>query len=76
MVLLVLIHVMLHWSWVCGVLSTRILARRTVPGGPPATKRKIDEGVQTLYGVALLMIVLHLLAGVVHAALLTVTSPV
>ena len=75
MVLLVLLHLMLHWSWVCGVLTTRILPSRRPTPGQPREKRKMDEGVQTLYGVALLMLALHLLGGLILAALLTVESP-
>lgn len=47
----VLLHLMLHWSWVCGVITTRLLHRK-------ATK---DEGSQTLYGVGTLLVVLHIL---------------
>ncbi len=38
LVLAVLVHVMLHWNWVCGVVTTRLLARRE------GKKRKWTEG--------------------------------
>ncbi|HIE96508.1 MAG TPA: hypothetical protein EYG03_10785 [Planctomycetes bacterium] len=39
----VLLHVMLHWTWVCSVLSKRVLGRREVP----------DNGTRTIYGVSM-----------------------
>jgi hypothetical protein len=58
--LMVLVHVMLHWSWVCGVVGQRLSKRlgRTV---------RIDEANQTLYGVGLLVL-LFVAAGVVVGA--------
>jgi hypothetical protein len=47
----VVLHVMLHWNWVCSVLSAQILNVR----------EKIDEGMQTIYGVATLIVLLHIL---------------
>lgn len=68
MVLTILLHVMLHWSWVCGVIAMRIAARA---GG----KRKIDEAAQTLYGVGLLIVLLNVLGITLAVAVLTVRSP-
>src|SRR4029079_18213435 len=48
----VLIHVMLHWNWVCGFLAARLVRDK---------KAKIDDGTQTLYGVGLLIVILNLL---------------
>lgn len=58
--LMVLVHVMLHWSWVCGVVAQRLSKRlgRTV---------RIDEANQTVYGVGLL-VVLFTAAGMVIGA--------
>ena len=41
----VLLHVMLHWTWICSVMSKRILGRNQIP----------DDGIRTLYGVGLLI---------------------
>lgn len=61
----VLLHVMLHWSWVCGVFFAQI--RRT--------KSRPDDGMQTIYGVGFLILVLNLLGAGFAAAMLTIQSP-
>lgn len=48
----VVLHVMLHWSWIMGVVTTRLLGR----------KAERDTGAHTLIGVGLLLAILHLLA--------------
>jgi hypothetical protein len=48
----VVLHVMLHWSWIMGVITTRLLGRK-------ATR---DNGSHTLIGVGLLLAILHVLA--------------
>ena len=49
------LHVMMHWNWVCSVIATQIVRSRERP----------DEGMQTIYGVATLIVLLHLIgAGV------------
>lgn len=65
----VLVHVMLHWSWVCGVVGTRLSKwrGRTV---------RIDEANQTVYGVGLLVVLFTLIGLVVGTAALQIrTSP-
>ncbi|MGE3317442.1 MAG: DUF4405 domain-containing protein [Planctomycetaceae bacterium] len=61
----VLLHVMLHWDWVCGVLTTKLLKRKT----------KTEEGIRTIWGVATLIVLLHLLGGAVGLAFLTIEAP-
>jgi len=61
-----LVHVMLHWNWVCNVLATKILKRKTRP----------DDAAQTVYGVATLAAVLHVILIITVWALLTVKKPV
>jgi hypothetical protein len=63
--LAVLIHVMLHWNWVCSVVMTQVLR----------TRRRIDDSMQTLYGVGTLIILLHLMAAGLIAALWSVHRP-
>ena len=46
-----LLHVMFHWSWICGVVRTKLLNR---PG-------RDDTGSDTIWGVAFLVFLLHLL---------------
>jgi hypothetical protein len=46
------LHIMLHWSWIMGVVTTRFLGRKPVR----------DSGAHTLIGVGLLLAILHLLA--------------
>ena len=69
LVLGILLHVMLHWSWVCGVLSTRILPRRS------GKKRKSDDGVWTLYGVGLMIVLLNVMGFAIAAAALMIQNP-
>jgi hypothetical protein len=61
----VLLHVMMHWNWVCSVVATQILR----------TRRRPDEGMQTIYGVATLIVLLHVVAAGVIAAMLSVRRP-
>jgi hypothetical protein len=61
----ILVHVMLHWNWVCSVIATQILQTRDRP----------DEGKQTIYGVATLIILLHLIGVGVIVALFFVRQP-
>lgn len=46
----ILLHVMLHWTWVCSVLTKRVLGLREIP----------DDGIRTIYGVGLLICLLLL----------------
>lgn len=63
--LLALEHLVLHWSWVCGIIATKILR----------VKNRPDEANQAVYGVAtLITLLLALLAGLA-AAMLAVQKP-
>ncbi len=66
----ILLHVMLHWSWVCGVIANW---RRKRSGA--AAKGKADTGIQTLYGVGLLIAILNVLGLGIAVAVLTVQEP-
>jgi len=63
----ILVHVMFHWSWVCNVLASRFLGSRS---------GKVDDGLQTIYGVGLLIVLLNVIGITVAAAMLTITGPV
>ena len=47
----VVVHVMFHWTWICGVVATRFFHCK--PGK--------DDGSHTLIGVSLLVFLVHLL---------------
>lgn len=66
--LLALVHLMLHWSWVCGVVSQR-LSRRL------GRRVALADAEQTLVGVALLVGSLVVMGGLFVAALLALESP-
>ncbi len=61
----ILIHVMLHWSWVCGVIAARVGDK----------KARLDNGTQTLYGVGLLIVILNVLGAATAAAALMIRGP-
>lgn len=63
--LAVVLHVMLHWAWICGVVSTRLLGR----------KAGRDDGSQTLIGAVLIVVLIHLLMAGILAARMGLQSP-
>ncbi|MCA9235917.1 MAG: DUF4405 domain-containing protein [Planctomycetales bacterium] len=66
----ILVHVMLHWSWVCGVVASRVRAKK---GAGKAANR--DDGSRTLWGVGLLIVVFNAIGLGVAAAALTIQGP-
>lgn len=62
----VLVHVMLHWSWVCGVVVSKLLRQKRQP--------QLDDGNRTLYGVATLIVLLGVIGVIVAAANLAIQS--
>lgn len=66
--LTVLLHVMLHWSWVCGVVAGWMSKEE-------GKKLKSDDGLQTIYGVGLLIVLFHGIAAFIAAAALTIRGP-
>jgi len=62
----VLVHVMLHWTWVCGVITGWLVKEK---GG------RRDDGSRTLWGVGLLIILLNLIGLAVAAAALMIQGP-
>lgn len=61
----ILVHLMLHWSWVCGVIARKLLHQRDLP----------DDGIRTVYGVGLLIILLLSGAAIVGIAMMSVKMP-
>ena len=64
----ILLHLMLHWSWVCGVLFGKILPKQEGTALP-------DDGTRTIYGVGLMIVILNVLGILIAAAALTIQSP-
>jgi predicted nucleic acid-binding Zn ribbon protein len=57
----------LHWNWVCSVLAAQILKSR----------QRTDESMQTIYGVGVLIVILHvILIGVIVAKYGVVKPPI
>ena len=69
-ILLVVIHLMLHWTWVCGVLAAHYLSR------DEGKKRNVDDGTRTLWGVGLLILLLNLMGIAIAAAVLSIRGPI
>ncbi|MDA0660305.1 MAG: hypothetical protein O2931_13340 [Planctomycetota bacterium] len=67
--LAILLHVMLHWSWVCGVVAHRL------PAPKGATTRSMDDGTRTIVGVGLMIVCLNVMGLALAAAVLSIKSP-
>ncbi|MBD3671986.1 MAG: DUF4405 domain-containing protein [Planctomycetaceae bacterium] len=61
----ILLHVMLHWTWVVGVVTRRIAK----------SEKKTDHSLDTIYGVVLLIALLHVLGIAFAAAMFTIEGP-
>jgi hypothetical protein len=61
----ILVHLMFHWAWICGVVSTRLLKR----------KAGKDDGSHTLIGVGLIVVIVHLLIGGILVAKVFLVGP-
>lgn len=66
---LVVVHLMLHWSWICGLVASRYLGRS---GGK---KRNVDDGTRTIWGVGLLIVLLNIMGVGIAAAALMIQRP-
>lgn len=66
---LIVVHLMLHWTWVCGVIAARWLPR--VDG----KKTTVDDGIRTLWGVGLLIALLGAMGFGLGVAVLTIQGP-
>lgn len=65
----VLLHLILHWSWVCGVIRSHTM------GKDRNQVRHIDSS-NTLWGVGLLIVIVNLLGFAVAAAALSIHAPI
>lgn len=67
----VLLHLMLHWTWVCSV-TLKLFSRRAAAN----QKQHVpDDGLRTLYGVIVLIVALHAVGLAALAARLTIQPP-
>lgn len=64
----VLIHLILHWTWVCGFVTNRL-------GNALGRVMKSNESTRTLYGVGTLIAVITGLAMIYTAAAFMVHQP-
>jgi hypothetical protein len=65
----ILIHVMLHWSWVCGVITSRMKRH----DGKPV---RWEDGTRTLVGVGLIVAIVNILGILLALASLLAKPPV
>lgn len=65
----ILLHLMMHWTWICGVVENWNRKRR----GTAANKG--DTGVRTIWGVGMLIVLLNIVGFAVAAAALSIQSP-
>lgn len=63
--LLALEHLVLHWTWVCGMIATRLFGARKGP----------DEAVQAMYGIGSFITILVVMAGTMIVAMICVKRP-
>ena len=65
----VLLHLILHWSWVCGVVRSHTVGKdRTLAGHA--------DSANTIWGVGLLIVIVNLLGVAIAAAALSIQSPI
>jgi hypothetical protein len=64
----ILVHVMLHWTWICGVVVGKLLRQKE-------KLAELDDGIRTLYGVTTLIVAFTVVGAVVAAAILSVQPP-
>lgn len=65
---IVLIHVLLHWAWICNYLASRLSRRK-------GTRVTIDEGLKTVYGVGFLIVLLTAIGLALAVAAVMLTAP-
>lgn len=64
--LLILVHVMLHWNWICSVVQQRVIH---------SANKKPDNGWQTIVGVGLMIVILNLLGILLGVAMVMIRHP-
>jgi hypothetical protein len=64
----ILVHVMFHWTWVCGVITSRFLSRKAKPP-------RWDDGTRTLVGVGLIVAIVNVLGALMALSVLMIRPP-
>jgi hypothetical protein len=64
----ILVHVMLHWSWICGVFYSKIWRLQKGSSVP-------DDGIRTIYGVGLLLLIFLAMGLMLGLAALQIYQP-
>ena len=65
----IVLHLMMHWSWVCGVIGSRLFRQKD------GQKRAMDDGQRTILGVGLMIVLLNIMGLGIAAAALAIQSP-
>lgn len=65
----VLVHVMLNWTWICSVVVKRWPRKASKKASQP------DDGIQTLYGVGTLIVIVNIVGLLLAAAALSIVAP-
>lgn len=65
--LCVLVHLMLHWTWVCGVITSRLGTKKSAAAQ--------NNGSRTLLGVGLLIVILTVVGMAVAVAAVAIQGP-
>jgi hypothetical protein len=66
--LVVLIHVLIHWAWICNYLASRLSRWK-------GTRVTIDDGLKTIYGVGFLIVLLTTLGLALAVASVMIARP-
>lgn len=66
----ILLHLMMHWTWVCGVIGSRLFR------GRDGKKRNMDDGQRTILGVGLMIVLLNIMGLGIALAALAIRSPI
>ncbi|MFO0426488.1 MAG: DUF4405 domain-containing protein [Planctomyces sp.] len=61
----ILVHIMFHWTWICGVVFKRLLKRGELP----------DDGIRTVIGVGFLIAILLTSSAVIGVATMSIQQP-
>jgi hypothetical protein len=64
----ILVHVMLHWNWICGVISSKVSKWK-------GCSYRMDEASKTPWGIALLILIINVLGILLAAAVIMIRSP-